>query len=115
MSDLSPPTLQPLNPNASGVALEPPYATDGDVALATFAKALGHPTRVKIMRFLLEQESCMCGEICERLPLAQSTVSQHLKVLKEAGLIVGAIDGPAVCYSPNRATLEAFKQLVNGL
>ena len=66
--------------------------------MARAAKALGHPIRVQIVRFLLAQDSCMCGDIVEHLPLAQSTVSQHLKVLKEAGLIRGEIDGPRVCY-----------------
>ena len=66
--------------------------------LATLAKALGHPARVQIVRFLLSRDSCMCGDIVEELPLAQSTVSQHLKMLKESGLIRGTIDGPRVCY-----------------
>ena len=66
--------------------------------LATLAKALGHPARVQIVRFLLSRDSCMCGDIVEHLPLAQSTVSQHLKMLKESGLIRGTIDGPRVCY-----------------
>src|SRR6185312_1822024 len=67
-----------------------------DQELAGLAKALGHPARVQIMRFLLSQDSCMCGDIVEHLPLAQSTVSQHLKILKAAGLIRGTIDGPRV-------------------
>lgn len=88
---------------------------DADGALAGFAKALAHPARVKILKFLLASDACMCGQICDVLPLAQSTVSQHLKVLKEAGLIVGEIDGPRVCYSPNRGLLEHFKRLVEEL
>lgn len=86
-----------------------------DLELAALAKALGHPARVQILRFLLSRDACMCGEINEVVPLAQSTVSQHLKVLKEAGLIVGEIDGPRVCYSPNPAALERLRQLVAGL
>jgi DNA-binding transcriptional ArsR family regulator len=86
-----------------------------DVELAALAKALGHPARVKILRFLLSRDACMCGEINEVVPLAQSTVSQHLKVLKEAGLIVGEIDGPRVCYSPNPEALARLRQLVAGL
>ena len=66
--------------------------------LALLAKALGHPTRVQILRVLLARESCLCGEIVDRLPLAQATVSQHLKVLKDTGLIQGEIDGPRTCY-----------------
>ena len=85
------------------------------VELATLAKALGHPARVQIVRFLLSRDSCMCGDIVEHLPLAQSTVSQHLKMLKESGLIRGTIDGPRVCYCVEPKVLERFKQLVSGL
>jgi DNA-binding transcriptional ArsR family regulator len=83
--------------------------------LAALSKALGHPARVRILRFLLSQDSCMCGDIVEHLPLAQSTVSQHLKMLKEAGLIRGTIDGPRVCYCVEPSALERFKQLVADL
>ena len=86
-----------------------------NVDLATLAKALGHPARVQIVRFLLSRDSCMCGDIVEHLPLAQSTVSQHLKMLKESGLIRGTIDGPRVCYCVEPKVLERFKQLVSGL
>lgn len=86
-----------------------------DLDLATLAKALGHPARVQIVRFLLSQDSCMCGDIVEHLPLAQSTISQHLKMLKESGLIRGTIDGPRVCYCVEPKVLERFKQLVSGL
>lgn len=79
------------------------------------AKALGHPARVQIVRFLLSRDSCMCGDIVDHLPLAQSTVSQHLKMLKESGLIRGTIDGPRVCYCVEPKVLERFKQLVTGL
>jgi ArsR family transcriptional regulator, arsenate/arsenite/antimonite-responsive transcriptional repressor len=108
MNDLS------LIPSPSQAPL--PKAPPGeDERLARLAKALGHPARVRILRFLLEQETCMCGQICDVLPLAQSTVSQHLKVLKEAGLIEGEIDGPRVCYSPNPARLLELKRLVSAL
>ncbi len=86
-----------------------------DLELAALAKALGHPARVQILRFLLSRDACMCGEINEVVPLAQSTVSQHLKVLKEAGLIVGEIDGPRVCYSPNPLALARLRELIAGL
>ena len=66
--------------------------------LAKIAKALAHPARIAILRFLSKKQSCMCGDIVEELPLSQSTVSQHLKELKEAGLITGEIDGAKVCY-----------------
>jgi ArsR family transcriptional regulator, arsenate/arsenite/antimonite-responsive transcriptional repressor len=86
-----------------------------DKQLAQLATALGHPARVAIVRFLKERQSCICGEIVEVLPLAQSTVSQHLKILKEAGWIQGEVDGPRVCYRLNPFTLEQFKKLVETL
>ncbi len=66
--------------------------------LATFAKALSHPARVQILSILAKRNECICGEIVEVLPLAQSTVSQHLKELLNAGLIKGTVDGPRSCY-----------------
>jgi len=66
--------------------------------LAGLAKAFGHPARIAILQFLASQQSCICGDIVDQLPLSQSTVSQHLKELKNAGLIKGTIDGPSVCY-----------------
>ncbi len=66
--------------------------------LAEQAKALSHPARLAILRVLAERTTCMCGEIVDDLPLAQASVSRHLKTLKEAGLIKGEIDGPRVCY-----------------
>jgi DNA-binding transcriptional ArsR family regulator len=90
---------------------------DRDEELATLAKALGHPARVRILRFLLSQEegTCICGDICDHLPLAQSTVSQHLKMLKQAGLIQGRVDGPRICYCVDRDRLAALRGLVGGL
>jgi ArsR family transcriptional regulator len=87
-------------------------AQNMETTLAALAKALGHPARVQIIRFLLSRDSCMCGDIVEHLPLAQSTVSQHLKMLKESGLIRGTIDGPRVCYCVEPKVLERFKRLV---
>ena len=69
-----------------------------DQVLVSLFRALGHPARLSIVRLLAQRKTCMCGEIVEELPLAQATVSQHLKVLKQAGLITGQIEGPAVCY-----------------
>jgi DNA-binding transcriptional ArsR family regulator len=66
--------------------------------LAVIAKALGHPARIAILQFLIKTKVCVCGDIVDVLPLSQSTVSQHLKELKNAGLINGDIDGPSVCY-----------------
>jgi ArsR family transcriptional regulator len=86
-----------------------------EVLIARFAKALGHPTRIAILQFLAKQESCFFGEIHEELPIAKATVSQHLKELKDAGLIQGEIEGPKVKYCINQTNWEiankAFKKL----
>jgi ArsR family transcriptional regulator, arsenate/arsenite/antimonite-responsive transcriptional repressor len=74
--------------------------------VARVAKALAHPIRVRIICLLLDRDTCLCGQIVAELPVSQATVSQHLKVLKEAGLIRGEIDGPRVCYCADRAALE---------
>lgn len=74
-----------------------------DAVIAKYAKALSHPARVAILQLLLNKQACICGDIVEELPIAQSTVSQHLKALKEAGLIKGNIEGVAVCYCINEA------------
>jgi len=66
--------------------------------IAAFAKALAHPARVAILQLLMKRNVCMCGDIVEELPLSQSTVSQHLKELKSAGLIKGDIEGTSICY-----------------
>ncbi len=83
--------------------------------LAKLSWALAHPARVRIVRLLLDRTSCMCGEIVEEMPLAQSTVSQHLKILKETGLVQGEIDGPRVCYCVNSDALAALKKLIADL
>jgi DNA-binding transcriptional ArsR family regulator len=75
--------------------------------IARYARALAHPARVAILRILLRQQACICGDIVDVLPLSQSTVSQHLKELKEAGLIRGDVDGVRVCYCINE---EAWKE-----
>jgi ArsR family transcriptional regulator len=80
--------------------------------LAKLAWAIAHPARVHILRILLARRACICGELVDELPLAQSTVSQHLKILKEAGLVQGEIDGPKVCYCVNPAALARLKELV---
>jgi DNA-binding transcriptional ArsR family regulator len=74
------------------------HFTDKQNAIATIAKALGHPARVAIIDYLLKVEDCICGDIVNALPLAQPTISQHLKELKNAGLIKGEIEGNAICY-----------------
>jgi ArsR family transcriptional regulator, arsenate/arsenite/antimonite-responsive transcriptional repressor len=72
--------------------------TDRDQSIAAVAKALSHPARVAILRALAKRGTCICGEIVEVLPLAQSTVSQHLKELKESGLVTGEVEGTKSCY-----------------
>jgi len=95
--------------------LRPVEGAAADAELAALAKALGHPARVQILRLLAQKNSCICGEIVGELGLAQSTVSQHLKVMKEAGIIQGEIDGPRVCYCLDPRTLRRLKALVGGL
>jgi ArsR family transcriptional regulator, arsenate/arsenite/antimonite-responsive transcriptional repressor len=85
------------------------------VRAAEIAKALSHPARIAIIKFLSEQESCICGDIVEQLPLSQSTVSQHLKELKSAGLIEGDVDGPRVCYCINKANWKIAKEIFTEL
>ncbi|MFD3001485.1 ArsR/SmtB family transcription factor [Pontibacter toksunensis] len=86
--------------------------TNTDLVLAKYAKALAHPARVAILRILLERQSCICGDIVEELPLSQSTVSQHLKELKEAGLIKGDIDGKKVCYCIDAQSWKEAQQML---
>ena len=79
------------------------------VELARYFKALGHPARLSILGVLARRSSCICGDIVDEMPLAQSTISQHLKVLKEAGLIRGDVDGPAVCYCLDDETYRRLR------
>jgi len=83
--------------------------------VAVIAKALGHPARVRIMRLLFARDACYCGELVDELSLAQATVSQHLKVLKDAGLIAGEIEGPRICYWASRERLAELRDLVGGV
>lgn len=83
--------------------------------LAKYAKALAHPARVAILKFLAEKAVCQCGDIVEELPLSQSTVSQHLKELKEAGLIKGEVEGARVCYCINDKEWKAAQVWMNQL
>lgn len=82
---------------------------------ATVCKALGHPARIKIIQHLKTMDQCICGEIVNILPLAQSTVSQHLKCLKAAGLVKGDVEGPRTCYCLDRDKMEQFKHMVSGM
>jgi len=105
----------PVDPPREGPDPRPVEGPAADEELALLTKAVGHPARVQILRLLVRCESCICGDIVDELPLAQSTVSQHLKVLKEAGLVKGEIDGPRVCYCIEPRTLRRLKALVGGL
>lgn len=92
-----------------------PVKLKADPTADDFAKlawAVAHPARVQIVRLLIGREACVCGEIVDHLPLAQSTVSQHLKILKESGLIQGEVDGPKVCYCINPKRLKQLKAFV---
>jgi ArsR family transcriptional regulator len=83
-----------------------------ETELALIAKALGHPMRVRILRILSERRACQCGELVAELPISQATVSQHLKMLKEAGLVQGEIDGPRVCYCASAERLGRLEALL---
>jgi ArsR family transcriptional regulator len=80
-------------------------------AFALLCKALCHPARLRIIEYLKQENRCVCGKIVDVLPLAQSTVSQHLKILKEADLIRGEVDGPRICYCLNQAVFNQFKKM----
>ncbi len=86
-----------------------------DVRLSRWAKALAHPARVAILRTLAKRNACVCGEIVDALPIAQATVSQHLKELKNAGLVKGTIEGPSSCYCLNKAAVSELAAELNGL
>lgn len=86
--------------------------SSGD-ALASLAKALGHPARIRIVKILLERGNCIGGDIVEQIGLAQSTVSEHLCILKSAGVITGEIERPRVCYSLNADRLRPLADLLN--
>ncbi len=78
-------------------------------------KALGHATRIEIVLYLKKINRCVCQEIVDILPLSQSTVSQHLKILKEAGLVQGEVEGPRTCYCLNREVISWYKKMVHTL
>jgi ArsR family transcriptional regulator, arsenate/arsenite/antimonite-responsive transcriptional repressor len=86
--------------------------TTDEQRLMQMMKALGHPARMQIIRFLSENPQCITGDIVEVLPLAQATVSQHLKVLRDAGLICGSIEGPATCYCLDCDNITWLKEKV---
>lgn len=91
------------------------HFTDRQNDIAAIMKALGHPARVAIIDYLLAVDTCICGDIVAELPLAQPTVSQHLKELKTAGLIKGNVEGNAICYCIDEATFQKFQTYLTGV
>ena len=89
--------------------------TDTQNQLAAYAKAIAHPARVAILQYLLKQQTCICSNLVEELPLAQATISQHLKELKAVGLIKGEIEGTSVCYCINEPVWEQAKDILLNL
>lgn len=85
------------------------------IDIADLAKALAHPARLRILRLLLATPGCIGGDIVEAIGLAQSTVSEHLRILKASGVITGEISGPRVCYALNPAALEPLGQFIDAL
>lgn len=88
---------------------------DTDIEIADLAKALAHPARLRILRLLLATPGCIGGDIVDAVGLAQSTVSEHLRILKAAGVITGEISGPRTCYALNPAALEPLGQFIGAL
>ncbi len=86
-----------------------------DDRLADYCKALAHPIRVRIIKILLAEQQCITGDLCDQLPVAQSTVSQHLKILRENGLICGQVDGPRRSYCIIPRALSELQELINQL
>ena len=95
--------------------LRPTQGPEAAAELAHLAKAIAHPVRLEILRIVARKSTCICGAIVDELPLAQSTVSQHLKILKDAGLLRGEVDGPRVNYCLEPYTLRRLKRLVDDL
>lgn len=89
------------------------FYTEEQKAIASLAKAIGHPARVAILQYLLKIDSCVCGEIVDEIGLAQPTISQHLKELKKVGLIQGNIDGTKVCYCIDPVVFNKVKSIFN--
>ena len=84
-------------------------------SIAMLLKAFGHPARVAIMEYLIKVDTCICGDIVNEIPLAQPTVSQHLKELKNAGLIKGSIEGNAICYCIDEKAIEKLKSFFENI
>ena len=80
--------------------------TDADTRTVAMLRAIAHPARFRIVKLLAARQTCVCGDLVDALPLAQSTVSEHLKVLKDAGIVRGTIEGPNTCYCLEPAALQ---------
>jgi ArsR family transcriptional regulator, arsenate/arsenite/antimonite-responsive transcriptional repressor len=91
------------------------FFTERQNAMATVLKALGHPARVAIVDYLLSVNACICGDIVNELSLAQPTVSQHLKELKNAGIIKGSIEGTSICYCIDEGTIDMLRAYFGGI
>ncbi len=89
------------------------FFTEHQNKLSIIFKALGHPARIAILEYLLQQNSCICNDLVNVLPLSQSTISQHLKELKNAGLIKGSIEGNSICYCLDENTLDLIKETIS--
>ena len=85
------------------------HFTDKQNKMAIIAKALGHPARIAIVEYLMKVNECICGDIVNEVPLAQPTISQHLKELKNAGIIKGSIEGNSICYCIDEKTIEILR------
>lgn len=91
------------------------YGQLDDEGLAILFKALAHPVRIKILKHLLREDRCICGGIVNILPLAQSTVSQHLKILRKAGLVTGTVEGLSICYCVEKKGLILIREAIEAL
>lgn len=100
-----------MEPACCDPALPAALQGDPDDVLATLCKALGHPVRVRLLRLIVEKGGCLSGSLAEAFDLAPSTVSEHLRLLKEAGLVQGTVDGQRRCYCAHPAALSLFKGL----
>jgi len=100
---------------ASASSTDPVYGPAADDELAAFAKAIAHPTRVRILRMLAKKEARMCSHIVDELPLAQSTVSEHLRILRSAGLVQANESGPRVSYCIVPSALRRLKALLDAV
>jgi len=105
----------PAREDARRPDLRPVEGRRADTELANLCKALAHPARIRILRLLVRRDVCICGEIVDELDLAQSTVSQHLKLMKDAGLLDYDVDGRRVCYNLDPNALRRLKALVGSL